>query len=41
MLEELEVLKIVSERLEAARLPFMLTCSTWRRRVGGNGRCAL
>lgn len=27
MLEELEVLKIVSERLEAARLPFMLTGS--------------
>lgn len=27
MLEELEVLRIVSERLEAARLPFMLTGS--------------
>jgi hypothetical protein len=27
MLEELEVLKIVSERLESARLPFMLTGS--------------
>jgi hypothetical protein len=27
MLEELEVLKIVSERLEAAQLPFMLTGS--------------
>lgn len=27
MLEELEVLKIVSERLETARLPFMLTGS--------------
>ena len=27
MLEELEVLRMVSERLEAARLPFMLTGS--------------
>jgi hypothetical protein len=27
MLEELEVLKIVSERLEAAQLPFVLTGS--------------
>ena len=27
MLEELEVLRIVSERLESARLPFMLTGS--------------